>query len=928
MKSTYCIFLLVILLFSCHEKKNEGIDSFHLDVVEAKEIVLSKDSLKSPDVIVIDEKKLIKTSLKNLSSTPTNTNIKKIGELPVLHLLNPERVTMGTAQFPLPKKFDAADSQYVAGNGEVLMVKDAFIRDQNPQNFSTFRKLQGLKHNNVQSVIQDKKGNIWAGTAGGVTKYDGRNFTHYTTKEGLIDNFVWCLYNDHLGNIWIGSSGGVTKYDGKNFTYLKPAKSGQHNSVMCITEDRNGNMWFGTFGNGIIKYDGKSYTSYTTKQGLVSDKVLVIKEDSKQNIWIGTESGISILHANSITSYSHRKGCFTNIKDITEDKKRKIWIGSEDKGVMKYDGHTFFKLTEQEGLLSNVVFSILEDQNNAIWIGTREGAVKYEDQTLTYYTVNEGLSSNNIWKIHQNRDGGLWFGTLGGLSKYEGNKFVHFTQKEGLPLHTVLAIQQMENGDLWFGTDGGGISIYDGKKISSLTTNEGLINDEVHSLFIDSKKNRWIATGNGVALFDGKTFTHFTVNEGLPDPYIWKVIEDKKGNIWIVSNGGVTKYDGNRVDEARNSTSDAKENQDLKKVNGKYVKTFSNYFQNQGLLNIDVRDVLLDKQGAIWFANFEGGLCKWDGEKMIQFTEKEGLKSNEIRVLFEDLAGNIWFGTGDYGLTKYDGNRVDALEQGDKSIQTYDLKKVNGKYIKTFTNFTEKDGLCNNVVLDILQDKDQNLWIGTRFGLSMLSHEKLDGYYRQKNEDQEKSILFKNYLYEDGFLGIGINMNSMFIAKDGTIWAGTNDKLTAFHPEQCSTKKNELNIELTSIDLFNEVIPWAKLLHNNDTILTLGNGVKVGNFKFNGVTKWYGLPKKLSLDHSNNYLTFNFTGITMNQPKFVKYKYLLEGNDDNWSALSTTSHASYGNLSPGNYVFRVKAMNSDGIWSKEFQYSFVIRPPW
>ncbi|MBI4645036.1 MAG: SpoIIE family protein phosphatase [Bacteroidia bacterium] len=149
-----------------------------------------------------------------------------------------------------------------------------------------------------------------------------------------------------------------------------------------------------------------------------------------------------------------------------------------------------------------------------------------------------------------------------------------------------------------------------------------------------------------------------------------------------------------------------------------------------------------------------------------------------------------------------------------------------------------------------------------------------------------------------------------------------------------------LCVQLTSIELFNEPIAWVNLCNRSvetsymtspvakDTTLTLGNGVKVGDFEFDGITKWYGLPENLSLAYDNNYFTFNYIGITQKQSKKVKYQYKLEGIDENWSAITSRTEAPYGNLPQGSYTFKVKAMNSEGYWSKEFTYGFTIRPPW
>ena len=330
---------------------------------------------------------------------------------------------------------------------------------------------------------------------------------------------------------------------------------------------------------------------------------------------------------------------------------------------------------------------------------------------------------------------------------------------------------------------------------------------------------------------------------------------------------------------------------------------FSSFTKLQGLKHDAIRCMLQDKSGNLWFGT-DGGVSKYDGKSFTHFTEKEGLSNNSVRSILEDKSGNLWFGT--YGgVSKYDG--------------------------KSFTHFTEKEGLSNNTVLSMLEDKSGNLWFGTRFGLARLSKEKLVEINDKVkfNKIQADEILFKNYTYEDGFLGIGVNGGKTICEdKNGTIWFAANDRLTAYHPQGEAIDTIAPNIQLTSIALFNENIAWVNLEKKKDSTLTLGNGVSVGDFEFDGITKWYCLPENLSLAYNNNYLTFNFIGITQKQSKKVKYQYKLEGIDENWSAITNRTEAPYGNLPQGTYTFKVKAMNSEGYWSNEFNYTFTIRPPW
>jgi signal transduction histidine kinase/AraC-like DNA-binding protein/AmiR/NasT family two-component response regulator len=221
--------------------------------------------------------------------------------------------------------------------------------------------------------------------------------------------------------------------------------------------------------------------------------------------------------------------------------------------------------------------------------------------------------------------------------------------------------------------------------------------------------------------------------------------------------------------------------------------------------------------------------------------------------------------------------------------------------------------------------------LGSSFGLSKFSKSKLKEF-EDKNKAgklSEMNVYFKNYTYEDGFLGIGCNTSAILEANDGKIWIGANDLLTVFHQRDEAVQDTiPPDIQLQHIALFNEKIQWSDLEKNMDTTIVLGNGVKLNHFRFEGISQWYYLPMKLNLAYKNNFPTFNFIGITMNQPQKVRYQYKLEGFDQHWSGITSHTEAPYGNLPQGNYVFKVKAMNSLGYWSKEYNYAFTVRPPW
>ena len=803
----YTCFIVFIFLFSCTQNQREDHNNTHQPkVVEAKGYIVPIDSMAEPKVIVIDESKLKKTPVGKPQVVSTNTNIHPAsqGKVVLVDEAKLRKIIPGSGTYSLPKMVPAIDSAFVAGVPEVVFAKDPYIRDKNPQNFSSFSKLQGLKHHSVRCMLQDKFGNLWFGTVGGgVSKYDGKMFTHFTEKEGLSNDNVWSILEDRFGNLWFGTwGGGVSKYDGKEFTHFTEKEGLSNNLVMCILEDKSGNIWFGTTGGGVSKYDGKGFTHFTEKEGLSNNNVWSILEDRFGNLWFGTEGG----------------------------------------GVSKYDGKGFIHFTEKEGLSNNVVVSILEDKSGNLWFGTSGGgASKYDGKGFTHFTEKEGLSNNIVMSILEDKSGNIWFGAAsGGVSKYDGKGFTHFTGKEGLSNNYVMSILEDRSGNLWFGTEGSGVFKYDGKSVTQFTEKDGLSNNVVWRIIADRSGNLWFCTDEGgVSKYDGKRFTHFTEKEGLSNNLVWSITEDKSGNLWFGTGRGVSKYDGKRF---------------------------------------------------------------------THFTEKEGLSNNLVLSILEDKSGNLWFGTMGGGVCKYDG--------------------------KSFTHFTEKEGLSNNVVSSIIEDRSDpkgGIWLGTRFGFNKLTIDKLAALRQAQGTNlnlKEYDVLFKNYGYDDGFLGVGCNLNSILQAKNGSIWVGANDRLTVCHPEGFAADTLAPSMQVTGIELFNEPITWPLLLSKQDSTLVLRNGMLVSGYSFSDVSRWYNLPENLSLAYNNNYLTFNFIGITMSQPKRVRYKYKLEGMDENWSGLTSRNEATYGNLPHGTYTFMVKSMNSEGLWSKPFEYTFTIRPPW
>lgn len=864
--------LLMLLTFCICCNKNDQPKGFKPLIKPERGFVDSTTLGSVPNIRLIGVVKPIMAG--NPKVINTNTNIIR-ARFPVLILsATPKKTTPGIGQFSPPQIVPAIINPIEAGMAEIVLAKDAYTKDENSQNFTSISKQQGLMMNRTKSLLQDHLGNIWFGSeGGGVSKLGGKFITHYTQNEGLSNNNVSAMFQDSKENIWFGTNGGgVTKYDGKYFTRFGEAEGLWSNSVWAITEDKSGNVWFGTE-MGATKFDGINFTHFFENQGLNNNRVRTIFQDKDGDMWFGTQGGgVSRFNGSTIYHYTVNEGLCSNwITSIIQDSKGAFWFASENSGVSKFDGTYFRNYTTKEGLCSNSVNTILEDDNHNIWIGTNAGVSKFDGISFMQYTEKQGLCNNVVYSIIQCKSGNLWFGTFGGASEYSGGRFIHYTQNEGLPNNYINCINEDFEGNLWLATDGGGVTKYDGKSFTSYTMKEGLVNNRVNNINQDFDGNLWFGTnGGGISKFNGKTFVSYTYQQGLSNEWVTCSLKDRFNNIWFGTQGGVSKYNGT---------------------------SFTNYSKREGLGSDYIISMAQDYKGNLWFGTENEGASMFDGDKFIHFNTTNGLSNNTINAILEDKNGVIWFATNGGGVCAYNGFG--------------------------FFYLTQKEGLINDYVVSILEDKNGAIWFGTRFGLSRLIISNIEG--RKINPELP---IFKNYTFEDGFLGTGCNNGAIFEDKLGTIWIGANNMLTALHPESDEHDIVPPIVRVSTIELFNEKIDWVSFEKNRDTTLVLGNGIVIKDVSFSSTSKWYNLPENLILSYDNNNLTFGFVGINQKQNKKVLYKFKLEGLDEVWSAFTSRSDAGYGNLPAGSYIFKVKAMNSEGYWSNESQFAFSVSPPW
>lgn len=872
------LFLMTVVLFFFIACKEENTEVNKLTQPESRTLsgkVVSKGDIADP--VIIKATHPVVTTSKTGSKTVAHNNVTNASSPKKLSIVNSNIKTPGENGVNEPVVIPAGKRIVTAYPPARLEAKDAYIRDKNPDNFSSIGKLQGLRHDQIRAMAEDKTGNLWLGTDDGLTRYDGRYLYHYTTEQGLSNSLILSVLYDSKGNIWAGTfRGGAIKFDGQEFHIFSEENGLPNNVVNGIEEDSSGNIWLAT-GGGIVKYDGENFTVYTKDNGLCDNDTRYLMMDRYGKLWITTNlGGISRFDGESFTNYTIKEGLPQNeATALSEDRKGNIWIGLSNLGLLKYDGNDFYHYDNESGISDGTIRSIQEDYKGNLWIGTtRGGLFKFDGSHFTNYNINEGLGSDYVRCIHEDKSGNIWIGTrTAGLVRYKGDIFTHLTMDDGLSNSRVMSILRDSNNLLWLGTFGGYVTMIgnsgsDKKEewFSLFGPDQGLKSTRVYSIFEQSKGRIWFGTdGGGIVLYDGKRTINYTKENGLADNTIRDVSKSSGGGMWIGTYGG-----GASLFENDN---------------------FSNFTIESGLSSNNILNIYEDRNRVVWFATDGGGLTSYNGKSFTHYTVKEGFFSNIVYSITEDKEGNLWFGTGGEGVVKYDG--------------------------KVFTKLSTDEGLNNGYVLSLLLDTDGNIWAGTRYGINKIH-----------KESPEASYTIKSYNYEDGFIGMGCNLSAIEELSGGEIIVGTNDRLTVFHGDKEVKKSAPFTMQMTNLLIYNEEIPWTLLNTLKDTTIVLNNGLPLKNISLTGISRWNNIPIDLELPHKLNYITFKFIAVTQNEINKVRYEYMLEGLDRKWNKTSTITEIPYVNLSPGNYTFRVRATSSEGVQSNEVEYNFRIKPPW
>ena len=701
------------------------------------------------------------------------------------------------------------------------------------------------------------------------------NFRNYSAEDGLAFVQVSAIYQDSKGFLWSGGYGGLSRFDGISFINYGLKDGLNNNFVTSITEDRSGNLWVGTV-VGLSKLTNGKFTNYLVEDGLSGNHINALLTDMDGVVWIASNKGLSVFRNEKFENYTSKNGLEgDNVLSIFQDSKKKIWVGTET-GLSKLANDTFKKISPRNESMPYSANAICEDKNGNLWIGTNNGAYTYNDNESTFfiYPTTGELTSEKITSIEADKNGAVFIGTYKGLYCFENNKLKHLNVRhEDRSNHINCMYNDFEN-NLWLGSFSG-LYRYHGAAFLTYNEFDGLANTFIFQMLRDKNNTMWICSGNGLYKYDGKEFKVLTTKDGLVNNELFSIIMDKEEAMWIATTNGISKYDG---------------------------KKFTNYQKKDGLIGNAFYAVFEDAAGNIWFGG-EGGVTKYDRKKFTNYTLGNTEAGEMVAGILQDRNGNLWFAVYQGGLYKYDGkNFTDVSKQLQLTSKSYNsiiedkegvlyMGTFDGVFMydgKTVTQFSEKDGMNSDLIwLMTFNNNENELWIGTNQGLN-----KLDIAAFKKTGKK----IIEPYGKEEGFLGIECNTNGLFHDTDSSLWFGTVNGLIKYSQKAFVPNDQESKTNITSIRLADQ----DTLLINQSTI-----------------------PYDL------NTISFNYSGISFTNPLKVKYSYLLEGLDKEWSVPSKYTFTNYSSLPSGKYTFRVKSCNNKGVWNTHpSEFTFTIAKPY
>jgi len=699
-------------------------------------------------------------------------------------------------------------------------------------------------------------------------------FDVVNTSNGLPQNTVRAVQQTRDGYLWFTTFDGLVRYNGARFEVFNKANSKGINSnrFMSLYEDVDGTLWTGTEDGGLTHYANGQFRTYTSDDGLPSNVVQDVHRTSDGKLLVVTPTGLVRLQGERFESVS--AGDYTVAPHLmVQVPSGDTWYRNGTTLQRTRAGRT----TTYDVPISGIPFQpTYEDRQGRVWMGifhNINGQLwMLKDEVMTQFSTHDGLPDAHFTSFFEDREGTMWFGTTNGLVRFKDGRFTTYTTKDGLSSNWIVSINQDREGTLWIGTEDNGVMRMTRNVITTISEKDGLNGKVFYPIIEDRSGSIWVGSRGVNRLKDG-IFTYYPLNLApdyirthRPVATISSLYEDRNGRLWIGHDSGLYRFQDGEFTYDQQMTARQWPYAIFQDSKGVFWFGFNGWlsryhngevkdFTTEDGLRGFVQPIYEDRQGRIWIGSY-GGLARYIDDRLVFLTEKDGLSSNRIRAIYEDSDGVLWVGTYDGGLNRY----------------------KDGK----FASYTTKEGMFSNGVFAILEDQRANFWMSSNQGIYRVKKQQLNDFA----DGKISKIDSVSYGMADGMLNTECNGGrhpSAIKTRDGRLWFPTFDGIAVVDPEA-----------VTLNDVPPPLVIEHVMLDREELDVRMPIEVKPGQ----------------------DNLEIHYAGLSFIKPEHMQFKYKLEGLDANWVDAGNRRVAYFPHLPSGDYVFRVIAANSDGVWNQ------------
>lgn len=697
----------------------------------------------------------------------------------------------------------------------------------------------GLTSESANRIIQTEDGYIWIATYTGLHRFDGKNFTVFNSQNSTIPSSnVLTLGISPEGELWIGTLHGVVKYENGEFKVPKELDKVSNFGVEDMLFTKDGTLWFSTKSNHLFQYQQGRLKEFTHIFEIGNSTVQSMAEDFEGNIFFGTDDSQLIVYPKSKEVRKIELGADINGVNNLHTDEELIYIGT-GRGLFVWNGEG---ISKSPILPNTTINTLIADNTNTLWIGTMRGLFRYEETSNQLDSLNEqsGMPNNIVQDLLFDQEGNLWVGTYrSGIFFLADGSMTSFTKDDGLTTDIISSVTEIGQNTYLFGNENGTLNMLKDGTISTYESPIPIPSERLKNMMTDNQGRIWISTYGGLVILDGNNSRHYNVSEGFADNFIRVAFQANDGSIWVgTKNAGLLIF--NSLDDWEHITI------------------------NDGLSSNYVMSIEQDKNENIIVGTISGLNIISKDRKIKTVKVEDGLPSN-FMFATHSTTSYIWIASND-GLTGYNGEKI--------------------------VNFNTENGMPSNIIYDVLEDSNGNLWMPSENSILSVKIQELE----QAAENPEKRIKIKQFDKSYGMKNshcLGAVLS--YTDSEGRFWIPTLGGIVQLDPNEVESPDFAPKTIIENIYADNEKIP---------------------------------IEKTVVIPPRTNRLSIDFTGISYAQSDLLQFRYRLTPFDEEWVPALEIRNGLYTNLTPGEYTFQLQTGVDDNFTSSILTQKIEIKAAW